>query len=91
MGTPLLVGDTEATMCNGGVAMRLKMGPNLLSTHMDRRRFRIRVEPRDEALRYRYTMLTDTSEAFKSITKLGRKPRLKQTPCPSAIATTSAP
>ena len=91
MGTPLLVGDTEATMCNGGVAMRLKMGPNSLSTHMDRRRFLIRVEPRDEALRYRYTMLTDTSEAFKSITKLERKPRLKQTPCPSAIATTSAP
>ena len=91
MGTPLLVGDTEVTMCNGGVAMRLKMGPQSLSTRMDRRRFRIRVEPRDEALRYGYTMLTDTSEAFKSITKLERKPRLMRTPCPSAIATTSAP
>jgi hypothetical protein len=91
MGTPLLVGDTEVTMCNGGVAMRLKMGPQSLSTRMDRRRFRIRVEPRDEALRYGYTMLTDTSEAFKSITKLERKPRLMRTPCPSAIATTRAP
>ena len=91
MGTPLLVGDTEVPMCNGGVAMRLKMGPQSLSTRMDRRRFRIRVEPRDEALRYGYTMLTDTSEAFKSITKLERKPRLMRTPCPSAIATTSAP
>ena len=91
MDTPLLMGDTEVTMCNGGVAMRLKMGPHSLSTKMGSRRFRIRVEPRDEALR-RYTMLTDTSlQSFKSITKLERKPRLKQTPCPSAIATTSAP
>ena len=78
-------------MCNGGVAMRLKMGPHSLSTKMGSRRFRIRVEPRDEALR-RYTMLTDTSlQSFKSITKLERKPRLERTPCPSAIATTSAP
>merc|ERR1712070_964995 len=92
MDTPLLMGDTEVTMCNGGVAMRLKMGPHSLSTKMGRRSFRIRVEPRDEALRGRYTMLTDTSlQSFKSITKLERKPRLERTPCPSAIATTSAP
>merc|ERR1719446_1807579 len=32
MDTPLLMGDTEVTMCNGGVAMRLKMGPHSLSS-----------------------------------------------------------
>jgi|TARA_B100000513_G_scaffold144691_1_gene66659 hypothetical protein len=75
MHTPLLVGDTEVTTCNGGVAMRLKMGTNSLSTRMGRQRFRICVHPRDEAFRLRYSMLSVVSEPLRSVTKLDRKPR----------------
>ena len=68
----LLHGDTEVTVIGGEARLTLKMGANSLSVRRDGRRFRIRIEPRDDALRQEHKQLSDTGAPFKSVTKIER-------------------
>ena len=68
----LLHGDTEVTVIGGEARLTLKMGANSLSVRRDGRRFRIRIEPRDDAPRQEHKQLSDTGAPFKSVTKLER-------------------
>lgn len=71
----LLVGSVEAQIINGTATFKnLQMGANSLSTRHARQRFRLRVAPTDAAMRAAYPHLQVTTEPFKSITKLERKP-----------------
>ena len=67
----LLLGETEVTVIGGKATLKLKMGRNSLSNLRDNRRFRIRIEPRDDALRPEaYPQLSVTGTPFKSVTKI---------------------
>ena len=69
----LLLGETEVTVIGGEAKLKLKMGAHSLSAKHDGRRFRIRIEPRDDALRPEaFPQLSVTGTPFKSVTKTER-------------------
>ena len=68
----LLRGDTEVTVIKGEAVFTLRMGEKSLSSMGERKRFRIRIEPRDDFLRERFPQLSDTGAPLKSVTKLER-------------------
>jgi hypothetical protein len=73
----LLLGDTEAVAMDGTAAFHeLKIGKLLLSARHGGKRFRIRIEPRDEAVRRQHPELFVLSEPFRVVTKLPPPPPL---------------
>ena len=69
-----LRGDTEVWVIGGEARLKLRMGEKSLTSMGERKRFRIRIEPRDDAMRQAFPQLSDTGAPLKSVTKLERKP-----------------
>lgn len=67
---PLLVGETDVVALRGTATFRLRI--TSLSSHRDKRRFRIQVAPQDYELERSEPLLTCVTDPMKSVTKLGR-------------------
>ena len=59
----------------------------------ERKRFRVRIEPRDDAMRQAFPQLSDTGAPLKSVTKLERKPAAASAapPTPGVAGTPGVP
>lgn len=65
------LGEVAALLIDGVALFRdMKMGKLLLSARHGGQRFRIRVEPREQAVRERYPFITVLSDPFRVVTKL---------------------
>lgn len=65
----------QVTLSGGKATFFLRMGPQTLTHKHDGQRFRIRIEPTDDALSGTfYPCLTQLTEPLKSVTKLHRTP-----------------
>lgn len=67
---PLLVGETDVVALQGAATFKLRI--TSLSSHRDKQRFRIQIEPQEMHARQLEPQLVVVTDPMKSVTKLGR-------------------
>ena len=97
----MLLGDVEAPLIDGVALFReVKMGKLLLSARHAGHRFRLKIEPKDAAVRAAYPWFVVLSEPFRVVTKLPPPPMdatqpplagLPQRPLPPTLMPPIAP
>jgi hypothetical protein len=82
---PLIVGETSVVALHGTATFKLRI--TSLSSHRDKQRFRIQVEPQDAEVALQEPHLIVVTQPMKSVTKLGRAtPGSAQSgPAPAAL------
>jgi len=81
----MLLGDVEAPLIDGVALFReVKMGKLLLSARHAGHRFRLKIEPKDAAVRAAYPWFVVLSEPFRVVTKLPPPPPMDATQPPLA-------
>ena len=82
-----LKGQTKALLIHGRASFKMKVGKQFTSTKCDKQRFRVLIEPEDDAVRRACPALTRRSEAFTVIVKTSRPEKKK----PPSLAPAPAP